>query len=192
MTDTEKNLKAIAEFGEAQNAISDIVGWHYKYDTAFYRGVWGIGFNVPAHATEWHPLVRGGAQAEQEIIALNATMDNQAAEIGRLKAELEAALKDRVAPAVQVEPVAWMHEGEGRFDVCHSVIRNLLCEAGLERQVEHYTIPLYDAPQEASPNAPAKPVAWMGTSGVGEVIVSKAQIFSFMTTPLYATPQQPC
>ena len=30
-----------------------------------------------------------------------------------------------------------------------------------------------------------KPVAWMGVSGVGERIVSKTQMYPFMTTPLY-------
>ena len=33
-----------------------------------------------------------------------------------------------------------------------------------------------------------EPVAWMGTSGVGEKIVSKSQLYSFMTTPLYTAP----
>lgn len=61
MIDTEQNLKAIAEFSEAQKAVSGIIAWHYKYDTAFSRGVWGVGFNVPPYAIEWHPLVRGGA-----------------------------------------------------------------------------------------------------------------------------------
>ena len=30
-----------------------------------------------------------------------------------------------------------------------------------------------------------EPVAWMGVSGVGERIVSKTQMYPFMTTPLY-------
>jgi len=33
-----------------------------------------------------------------------------------------------------------------------------------------------------------EPVAWMGVSGVGEVIVSKTQMFPFMTTPLFTHP----
>ncbi len=35
-----------------------------------------------------------------------------------------------------------------------------------------------------------EPVAWMGTSGVGETIVCKKRIFSFLSTPLYTHPKR--
>jgi len=31
----------------------------------------------------------------------------------------------------------------------------------------------------------AEPVGWCGTSGVGELIVSKSKVWNFLTTPLY-------
>lgn len=34
----------------------------------------------------------------------------------------------------------------------------------------------------------AEPVAWMGVSGAGEVVVSKSRLYSFMTMPLYTAP----
>jgi hypothetical protein len=41
--------------------------------------------------------------------------------------------------------VAWAHDGNGRVDVCHALIKQLLVNAGLKKQVEHYTIPLVPA-----------------------------------------------
>jgi hypothetical protein len=41
--------------------------------------------------------------------------------------------------------VAWAHDGHGRVDVCHALIKQLLVNAGLGKQVEHYTIPLVAA-----------------------------------------------
>ncbi|MFA7278930.1 MAG: hypothetical protein WC100_02440 [Sterolibacterium sp.] len=40
-------------------------------------------------------------------------------------------------------PAAFCHDGQGRFDVCHAKIKQVLIDAGLQKQVEHYTIPLY-------------------------------------------------
>lgn len=62
-----------------------------------------------------------------------------------------------VAPAVQGEPVAWMHDSPGRMDVIHAAVKKLLADshdaAGhLHRPLDksqHYTIPLYAAPQPA-------------------------------------------
>jgi hypothetical protein len=47
------------------------------------------------------------------------------------------------------EPVAWMHDGEGRYDVCHRVAKDLWLNAW-PKQVEHYTIPLYLRCHDAS------------------------------------------
>jgi hypothetical protein len=53
------------------------------------------------------------------------------------------------------EPVAWMHDAEGRVDVIHSAVKALWIKAGqpsgfyrekVPCKVEHYTIPLYTSP----------------------------------------------
>lgn len=60
-------------------------------------------------------------------------------------------------PAVQGEPVAWMHNDPSRVDVIHESVRSLLKNSAesaghlhrpLDRS-ERYTIPLYTAPQPA-------------------------------------------
>lgn len=52
----------------------------------------------------------------------------------------------------KVEPVAWMHNLPGRFDVIHTDVKNLLARQAVEShqgfhrpldKTEHYTIPLY-------------------------------------------------
>lgn len=35
-----------------------VIAYHYKYNTAFNQGVWGVGYNVPKDALEFHPLYR--------------------------------------------------------------------------------------------------------------------------------------
>ena len=54
------------------------------------------------------------------------------------------------------EPVAWMHEAEGRVDVIHSAVKALWIKVGqpsgfyrekVPCKVEHYTIPLYTSPR---------------------------------------------
>lgn len=52
--------------------------------------------------------------------------------------------------------VAWAHDGEGRVDVCHAFIKQLLVNAGCAKQVEHYTIPLTKA--DLTPRAMPAPV----------------------------------
>lgn len=71
--------------------------------------------------------------------------------------KFQAAVKALTAPRVQWEPVAWMHDSPGRVDVIHAEVKKLLVDshdaAGhLHRPLdksEHYTIPLYTAPQPA-------------------------------------------
>ena len=43
---------------------------------------------------------------------------------------------------VNVRPVAWLHDGDGRYDVVHDEAKALWLKAW-PKQVEHYTIPLY-------------------------------------------------
>lgn len=60
-------------------------------------------------------------------------------------------------PAVQGDPAAWMHDSPDRVDVIHAAVKKLLIDshdnAGhLHRPLdksEHYTVPLYTAPQPA-------------------------------------------
>ncbi len=56
----------------------------------------------------------------------------------------------------EVEPVAWMHDSPGRFDVIHNEVKALWLRAGqpdsffrekVPCKVEHYTIPLYTSPR---------------------------------------------
>lgn len=67
--------------------------------------------------------------------------------------------------AAAQEPVAWMHDTEGRVDVIHDEVKALWLKVGQPNgfyrekvpcKVEHYTIPLYAAPQPAAKaDAPA-------------------------------------
>lgn len=41
------------------------VAYHYKYKSTLGSDVWGIGFNVPNYALEWHPLGRIAKQPTQ-------------------------------------------------------------------------------------------------------------------------------
>jgi hypothetical protein len=50
-------------------------------------------------------------------------------------------------------PLAWLHDSEGRYDVIHSVAKELWVQAGISQQVEHYTIPLYAHPHPYRPQA---------------------------------------
>jgi hypothetical protein len=68
--------------------------------------------------------------------------------------DARAALRDALAQPEQ-EPVAWMHDAEGRVDVIHSAVKALWIKAGqpsgfyrekVPCKVEHYTIPLYTSP----------------------------------------------
>ena len=50
---------------------------------------------------------------------------------------------------VNVRPVAWLHDGDGRYDVVHDKAKALWLKAW-PKQVEHYTIPLYRREQDAA------------------------------------------
>lgn len=66
-----------------------------------------------------------------------------------------------VAEELSGEPVAWMHDKDGRVDVIHKDVKKLLADWDATKQgtgegyyrklatVEHYTIPLYTHPQPA-------------------------------------------
>lgn len=69
----------------------------------------------------------------------------------------EAALKE----AQEQEPVAWLHDKEGRVDVCHDSVKKLWLKVGQQQntqfmrevvpcRVEHYNIPLYAAANPAA------------------------------------------
>lgn len=50
---------------------------------------------------------------------------------------------------VNVRPVAWLHDQQGRYDVVHDKAKALWLKAW-PKQVEHYTIPLYASLQNAA------------------------------------------
>lgn len=50
---------------------------------------------------------------------------------------------------VNVRPVAWLHDQQGRYDVVHDEVKALWLKAW-PKQVEHYTIPRYASLQNAA------------------------------------------
>jgi hypothetical protein len=67
----------------------------------------------------------------------------------------DRATKQSLAQPEQ-EPVAWMHDAEGRVDVIHSEVKALWIKVGQPNgfyrekvpcKVEHYTIPLFTSPR---------------------------------------------
>ncbi len=90
-----------------------------------------------------------------------------ASEVRRLRDEIngltgsldraEKALKE----AQEQEPVAWMHDKDGRVDTCHDSVKKLWLKVGQQQntqfmreivpcRVEHYNIPLYARPVPAN------------------------------------------
>ena len=69
--------------------------------------------------------------------------------------------KEELRKAREQEPVAWMHDNEGRVDVCHDSVKKLWIKVGQKQntqfmreivpcKVEHYNIPLYAEPKPAA------------------------------------------
>lgn len=44
------------------------VAYHYKYSTDLHKDVWGVGYNVPANATEHYPLGRMSPEPESAAV----------------------------------------------------------------------------------------------------------------------------
>ena len=73
--------------------------------------------------------------------------------------------KAELRKAREQEPVAWMHDNEGRVDVCHDSVKKLWIKVRQKQntqfmreivpcKVEHYNIPLYAYPKPAAPAVP--------------------------------------
>jgi len=86
--------------------------------------------------------------------------------INQLLAKLASVTVERDALAAELaklreqEPVAWMHDKDGRVDTCHDSVKELWIKVGQKQntqfmreivpcRVEHYNIPLYAAPGAA-------------------------------------------
>lgn len=98
-------------------------------------------------------------------------------------------MSDREVMQQALEALEYMHQ-----EKCDYMRRNNLGNPLLE-DAARIALPAIEAlharlaePQTCKPDLQveeAEPVAWMGVSGVGEEIVSKSRLYSFMTTPLY-------
>jgi len=131
----------------------------------------------------WRNSLPNGSLDVTPAQAWQAASTAQDAEIARLTAELALAefvgdaivsivgerdaaraqlARASAALVVEQEPVAWLHDTEGRVDVIHSQVKQLWLKMGQPNgfyrekvpcRVEHYTIPLYAHPQPSADDA---------------------------------------